>query len=82
MATYCELMDVDTANVVAVYPSKPAALATVPDALERYGLAGVLDLALSEKTDDGSAALISESEDLALLADGAGVETGPGIAVI
>lgn len=53
MSLYYELMDLDSANVVGFYDSKDEALATVRESYERYGLAGVEDLALSEKSSEG-----------------------------
>ena len=59
MKTY-ELMDLDTANVVGFYETETAALAVVRGAITQYGEEGVLDLALSERSCDGSAVLLAE----------------------
>lgn len=76
LAVYNELMDIDTANVVWFYETKDDALATVREAYERYGPAGVLDLALTEHSEDGSGSLLAEGEELARLAMATSVSAG------
>lgn len=67
MRTYYELMDVDSANVVDFFDTKDDALAAIRDAFERFGLTGVEDLALSEKSAD-KAVLLGEGAELLSLA--------------
>lgn len=68
MSTYYELMDLDCANVVGFYDTKDAALAIVRNAYERYGLAGIADLALTAKSDDDDGVWLGEGEELLSLA--------------
>jgi hypothetical protein len=68
VATYYELMDLHTANVVGFYESKETALATVRSAYERYGLSGVEGLALCEKGDRDEETLLGEDFELLRLA--------------
>lgn len=68
MKTYYELMDLDSANVVGFYDTRDDALATIRNAYERYGLAGIEDLALSENSDEGEGVLLGEGAELLGLA--------------
>jgi hypothetical protein len=68
MTTYYELMDLDSANVVGFYDTKEEAFATIRESYERYGLAGIADLALSEKSDEDEGVLLGEGEELLDLA--------------
>lgn len=61
-------MDLDSAHVVGFYGTKKEALATIRNAFERYGLAGIEDLALSEKSDQDDGVLIGEGAELLDLA--------------
>lgn len=70
-AVYYELMDTDTANIVGFYHSKEDALAIVRSSYERYGLAGIEDLALSEGSERGAGVLLAEGEELLRLATAA-----------
>lgn len=63
-----ELMDTDSANVVGFYPTKDEALAVVRDAFQRFGPAGIDDLALSEQTVHGTGKLLAEGSELLRLA--------------
>lgn len=73
MSKYYELMDLDSANVVGFFDTKDDAFATVRNSYERYGLAGVEDLALSEKSDQDDWLLLGEGAELLELA----METSP-----
>ncbi len=68
MSTYYELMDLDSANVVGSFDTKDDALSTIRDAFERYGLAGIADLALTEKSDEGEGVWLGEGTELLTLA--------------
>jgi hypothetical protein len=68
MKRYYELMDLDSANVVGFYDSKEEAFATIRASFERFGLAGIEDLALSEKSDHDGGTLVGEGAELLSLA--------------
>lgn len=68
MGAYYELMDLDSANVVGFFDTKDDAFATIRNSYERYGLAGVEDLALSEKSDQDDWILLGEGAELLDLA--------------
>lgn len=67
-AVYYLPMDLDTANVVGYYDTREDAFATVLEAFERHGLAGVEDLGLSLETEDGGGELLGIGVDLLHLA--------------
>lgn len=75
---YFELMDTDTANVVGFYDTKEDALAIVRGAYERYGLAGIEGLALSEEPSQGEQGLLVEGAELLRLALEAPLPQGVG----
>ena len=79
MTTTFELMDTDSANVVGFYQTQDEALDTVRESYERHGLTGVVDLALSEKSGEGTAVLVAEGEELARLATGTAVGASLGL---
>ena len=68
MNTYYELMDLDSANVVGFFDTKEDAFATIRVSYEQYGLMGIEDLALSEKSDQGKGVLLGEGAELLRLA--------------
>lgn len=68
MSTYYELMDIDSANVVGFYDAKEDAFAVIRSSYERYGLVGVEDLALSEKSEQEEGVLLAEGVELLRLA--------------
>lgn len=67
-ASYFELMDTESANVVGFYETKDEALAIVRSAFENHGTAGIDDLALSENDGQGSGVLLAEGAELPRLA--------------
>lgn len=62
-----ELWDVDTGNMIGVYPSLAEALTEVRDLLEANGTEYADDLSLARRT-DGAGELIAEGAALARLA--------------
>jgi hypothetical protein len=70
MATWYELWDVDTGNIVGTYASEAEALAEVRDLLALNGAAYAADLSLGRKGDEGGE-LLAEGFELAQLADAA-----------
>jgi hypothetical protein len=62
-------MDLDSANVVGFFDTKDDAFATIRESYELHGVAGIEDLALSEKSDQGEGTLLGEGVELLRLAN-------------
>jgi hypothetical protein len=65
---YYELMDLASANVVGFYATKDDVFAIIREAYEAYGLVGIEDLALSERTNEDDDRLLGEGMELLRLA--------------